>query len=107
VAALPIAARRSGVIPGAGASSSTFWWRRCTEQSRSNRCTTLPWPSPNTWISICRGRSMYFSTSTCALPNADCASRWQLARAASKSALASTLRMPLPPPPALALISTG
>ena len=29
--------RRSGVMPGAGASSSTFWWRRCTEQSRSNR----------------------------------------------------------------------
>jgi hypothetical protein len=26
-----------GVMPGAGASSSTFWWRRCTEQSRSNR----------------------------------------------------------------------
>ena len=30
-------ARRSAVIPGAGASSSTFWCRRCTEQSRSNR----------------------------------------------------------------------
>ena len=28
---------RSVVIPGAGASSSTFWCRRCTEQSRSNR----------------------------------------------------------------------
>ena len=26
---------------GAGASSTTFWWRRCTEQSRSNRCTTV------------------------------------------------------------------
>ena len=29
-------------MPGAGASSSSFWWRRCTEQSRSNRCTTSP-----------------------------------------------------------------
>ena len=29
------------------------------------------------------------------------------ARAVSKSAVASTRRMPLPPPPALALISTG
>ena len=33
---------------GAGASSMTFWWRRCSEQSRSNRWTTLPWSSPNT-----------------------------------------------------------
>ena len=24
-------------IPGAGASSITFWWRRCSEQSRSNK----------------------------------------------------------------------
>ncbi len=54
-----------------------------------------------------RGRSTYFSTSTCALPNADCASRWQLASASVKVALSSTRRMPLPPPPALALISTG
>ena len=31
--------RRAGsrVIPGAGASSITFWWRRCNEQSRSPR----------------------------------------------------------------------
>ena len=27
---------------GAGAISMTFWWRRCTEQSRSNRCTVVP-----------------------------------------------------------------
>ena len=26
---------------GAGAISITFWWRRCTEQSRSNRWTTF------------------------------------------------------------------
>lgn len=36
-AASPMARRRSSVMPGAGASSMTFWWRRCTEQSRSNR----------------------------------------------------------------------
>jgi hypothetical protein len=34
------------VVLGAGA-SSTFWWRRCTEQSRSNKYTQLPWLSPN------------------------------------------------------------
>ena len=35
------------------------------------------------------------------------ASRWQEARAAAKSALFSTTRMPLPPPPAEALMRTG
>ena len=42
---------------GAGASSITFWCRRCTEQSRSKRCTTLPCVSPKTCISMWRGRS--------------------------------------------------
>ena len=32
-----ISARKAAVIPGAGASSMTFWWRRCSEQSRSLR----------------------------------------------------------------------
>ena len=43
-------------MPGAGASSITFWWRRCSEQSRSNRWTTLPCASPNTCTSMWRGR---------------------------------------------------
>jgi hypothetical protein len=30
------------VMPGAGASSMTFWWRRCMEQSRSPRWMALP-----------------------------------------------------------------
>ena len=63
-AASVIAARISAVMPGAGASSMTFWWRRCSEQSRSNRCTALPRLSPNTCTSIWRGLSTYFSTST-------------------------------------------
>ena len=50
-----MAARRSGVMPGAGASSTTFWWRRWIEQSRSNRWTNLPWRSAKTWISMWRG----------------------------------------------------
>ena len=94
-------------MPGAGASSSTFWCRRCTEQSRSNRYTQLPCVSPKTWISMWRGFRMYFSTSTSSSPKALRASRLHEASAASKSAAASTRRMPLPPPPALALISTG
>ncbi len=54
-----------------------------------------------------RGRCTYFSISTASLPKLLIASRWQLASAAAKSALFSTMRMPLPPPPALALMSTG
>ena len=48
----------------AGAVLSTFWWRRCTEQSRSHRCTTFPLPSPMIWISMCRGRSTKRSMKT-------------------------------------------
>ena len=36
-AAPQIASRVAASMPGAGASSITFWWRRCSEQSRSNR----------------------------------------------------------------------
>ena len=47
-------ASRSLAIAGgrfhAGAISTTFWWRRCTEQSRSHRWTT-PLPSPTIWTS--------------------------------------------------------
>ena len=42
---------------GEGASSSTFWWRRCTEHSRSPSATMVPWQSPSSWISTCRGRT--------------------------------------------------
>ena len=35
----------SSGIPGAGASSISFWWRRCAEQSRVPRQTQLPWLS--------------------------------------------------------------
>jgi len=33
----PIRSRSAGVMTGEGASSSTCWWRRCSEQSRSPR----------------------------------------------------------------------
>jgi hypothetical protein len=38
--------RSPGSRPGAGAISTTFWLRSCTEQSRSCRWTISPWPSP-------------------------------------------------------------
>ena len=80
------ASRVASSMPGAGASSMTFWWRRWSEQSRSNRWTTLPWLSPNTCTSIWRGLSIHFSISTTSLPNDDAASRLQLSSASSKSA---------------------
>ena len=57
-------------MPGAGASSITFWWRRCSEQSRSLRWMALPWRSAKICISMWRGVSTYFSISTRASPNA-------------------------------------
>ena len=47
--------RSSGVTTGDGASSTTFWWRRWSEHSRSPSETTLPCWSPSTWISTWRG----------------------------------------------------
>ena len=57
----PISSRCWALSAGLPASSHTFWWRRCSEQSRSPRCTTLPWPSARTWISMWRGLWRYFS----------------------------------------------
>jgi hypothetical protein len=47
--------RCSSFSTGELASSQTFWWRRCSEQSRSPRWTALPSPSPTTCTSIWRG----------------------------------------------------
>ena len=40
---------------GAGASSTSFWWRRWAEQSRSPTQTPLPWLSQTICISTWRG----------------------------------------------------
>ncbi len=37
---------------GAGASSTTFWWRRCIEQSRWPSQRAFPLLSQRTWISM-------------------------------------------------------
>ena len=44
----------AGGRKGAGVSSTTFWFRRCNEQSRSPSATTLPEPSPKICTSMCR-----------------------------------------------------
>ena len=49
-------ARVAASSAGEGPSSISFWWRRCTEQSRSPSTSTPPSPSASTCISTWRGR---------------------------------------------------
>ena len=106
-AVAPMRSRKLGVTAGDGASSISFWWRRCTEQSRSPRWIALPCRSANTWISMCRGSTMAFSRITVASPNAFFASDCALRSSSANSPAEPTSRMPRPPPPATALIITG
>src|SRR5256885_2284475 len=63
--------------------------------------------SARIWISMCRGRSRYFSRYIVPSPNAFCASRRAAWNAPSTSVSLATRRIPLPPPPAAAFNSTG
>ena len=54
----------------AGATSSSFWWRRCTLHSRSPRWLTAPVRSPRIWISTWRAGASSCSTNTSSRPNA-------------------------------------
>ena len=65
----------SSVRNGAGASSTSFWWRRCSEQSRVETTTTLPCWSARHWVSTWRGWSRNCSTKHSPRPNALTASR--------------------------------
>src|SRR5690348_17654040 len=67
--------RWSSVKNGAGASSTSFWCRRCSEQSRVDTTTTSPCWSARHCVSTCRGRSRYRSTKHSPRPNAATASR--------------------------------
>ena len=95
-------------MPGAGASSSTFWWRRCSEQSRLPSHTALPWLSASTWISTWRGWPQEFLDVD--LGVAEGAARFlagQRERVEQGGLFARTTRMPRPPPPPAALTITG
>ncbi len=70
--------RIAGSRFGAGAISTTFWCRRCTEQSRSNRWMTLPAPSARICTSMCRGSTTACSMNTVGSPKAPSASRMQV-----------------------------
>ena len=49
-------ARIAGVTASDGVSSTTFWWRRWIEHSRSTNGSTVPWWSASSCTSMCRGR---------------------------------------------------
>src|SRR5436189_258655 len=68
-AARPISPRSSSVKAIDGVSSMSFWNRRCTLHSRSNKWTVRPCPSAATWISTCLGSSRYFSRRRRPSPN--------------------------------------
>ena len=92
---------------GAGASSTSFWWRRCSEQSRVETTTTLPCWSARHWVSTWRGLSRNFSTKHSPRPNArDRLADRGLEGVGDLLSSRATLR-PRPPPPNAALIAIG
>ncbi len=88
-------------------SSSTFWCRRCSVQSRTPTAHTVPYPSAITWTSTWRAAGIIFSRNTVGSPNANRASPCAAVSAAVSSASACTTRMPRPPPPAAAFNTRG
>ena len=105
----PISARSWGDMAahGDGASSITFWLRRCTEHSRSLSHTVFPSRSAMTWISTCRARMTARSAKMRPSPKEAMASRCAASKARVTSSSRSTMRIPLPPPPAEALSING
>jgi hypothetical protein len=91
-----------------GAISMTFWWRRCTEQSRSCRCMTLPWRSPRIWTSRCFACGMYFSRNTAGIAEGPAGLGLRFVEQLGRGRRPSrTTRIPRPPPPNAALMISG
>ena len=89
-AACPIRARVPGSSSGDGASSTTFWCRRCSEHSRSPRCTTCSDASAMSCTSMCRGARTSRSSSRVSSPNAAAATRRAPTSASGSSSRPST-----------------
>ncbi len=100
-------ARRSASTPGEGVSSATFWWRRCTEQSRSPSATTRPSASPRICTSTWRARSTNRSRNTAASPKNRSARVRAVSYAVRSAASSRATLMPIPPPPPAAFTITG
>ena len=95
-----------GVMPGAGASSTTFWWRRCIEQSRSPRWMAFPGrrPAPGSPLPRVLQELLHVHH---VVAERRLASRLVVAMALASAASVCTTRMPRPPPPPAALTITG
>ena len=102
-----MARRVGGSMNGDGASSMIFWCRRWMEHSLSPRYTAVPWRSASTWISMWRGSSMKRSMNRRSSPKLERASLPARSKPSRHSASLRAMRIPLPPPPALALSITG
>jgi hypothetical protein len=74
--------------PGWAISSTSFWWRRCTEQSRSPRWMQRPCASARTCTSTWRGAASARSSrsSRCRRPLAPASARWRARRAGPRHA---------------------
>mmetsp|Transcript_110887 Transcript_110887/g.294618 ORF Transcript_110887/g.294618 Transcript_110887/m.294618 type:complete len:522 (-) Transcript_110887:212-1777(-) len=106
-AAPQIRALSSGFIPRAGAISTTFWFRCCTEQSRSKKWAQWPLPSPMTCTSMWRALTKNSSMKHPPSPKPSRASCEQRPKPSSNSSRLCTTFWPRPPPPKAALISSG
>ena len=84
-----------------------FWLRRWIVQSRTPTAQAVPWPSAMSCTSTCRAPVTSDSRNITPLPNARAASSLVWANTAASSASEPTLRMPRPPPPAVALSISG
>ncbi len=87
---------------GEGASSITFWYLRCREQSLSLRWMAPPCASQSTWISTCLARVRSLSMYTVPSPNAAEASLAAASNSLRRFLGSDTERIPFPPPPARA-----
>ncbi len=97
------------VMPGAGASSITFWWRRCDRAVALEQMHRVAMRvGEDLHLDVARPLQIAFDQHASS-PNAEA----RFLRCADSSACvelrsaAWTTRMPLPPPPDDALISTG
>ena len=91
--------------PGAGASSTSFWWRRWSEQSRSPMRRPVPWVAQQLDLDVARRPDPALEVDAPS-PNA---ARPRVAggERRGRSPRRSTRRMPRPPPPAAALTRSG
>ena len=85
----------------------TFWLRRWIEQSRTPMAQAVPWPSAISCTSTWRAPVTRRSRKTVPLPNARSASSLVRWKASSSSAREPTIRIPRPPPPAVAFSISG